>query len=122
MAPRVLDFAHMLLKVRDIDASKRFYVDMLGFTPRQAAPLADGRPFVPFKQGLALTSGGPDEPAQIDHMAFRVEDVRAITAQLKGSQAKFFNELHDGIYGLTIYVADPDGNKVELYQEGAKLN
>ena len=121
-APRILDFAHMLLQVRDIDAVERFYVDLLNFTPRQAAPLADGRPFVPFKQGIALTSGGPGKPVQIDHMAFRVNDVRTLAERLKGAQVKFFNELHDGIYGLTIYVADPDGNKVELFQEGAKLN
>jgi len=122
MAPAILGFAHMLLKVRDIDAAKRFYVDLLDFTPRRAAPLADGRPFLPFTQGLALTSGGPGEPAQIDHMAFRVNDVRALAARLKGAGVRFFGELHDGIYGLTIYVADPDGNKIELFEEGAKLN
>jgi nicotinamidase-related amidase/catechol 2,3-dioxygenase-like lactoylglutathione lyase family enzyme len=121
-APRVIDFAHMLLQVHDIDASRRFYVDLLNFTPRNAAPLPDGRPFVPFKQGIALTSGGPDKPVQIDHMAFRVTDVRTLADRLKSAQVKFFNELHDGIYGLTIYIADPDGNKVELYQEGAGLN
>ena len=32
---------------------------------------------------------------------------------------EFFNDLHGGPYGLTIYVADPDGNKIELYQVGA---
>jgi nicotinamidase-related amidase/catechol 2,3-dioxygenase-like lactoylglutathione lyase family enzyme len=121
-APRILDFAHILLQVSDIEASKRFYTELLNFTPRPAAPLADGRPFVPFKQGIALTSGGPNRPAQIDHMAFRVNDVRAIAERLKAAKVKFFNELHDGIYGLTIYIADPDGNKVELFQEGAKLN
>lgn len=121
-APRIIDFAHMLLQVGDIEASKRFYTDLLGFTPRNAAPLADGRPFVPFKQGLALTSGGPDNALQIDHMAFRVTDVRSVAKRLKAANAKFFNELHDGIYGLTIYIADPDGNKVELFQEGIKLS
>ncbi len=119
-APRIIDFAHMLLQVGNIDVSKKFYAELLGFTPRNAAPLPDGRPFVPFKQGLALTSGGPRE-RQIDHMAFRVSDVRALAKRLQAAQVKFFNELHDGIYGLTIYVADPDGNKIELFQEGAKL-
>lgn len=121
-APRIIDFAHMLLQVGDIETSKSFYTELLGFTPRKAAPLADGRPFVPFKQGLALTSGGPGNALQIDHMAFRVTDVRAIAQRLKSHKVKFFNELHDGIYGLTIYIADPDGNKVELFQEGAKLS
>jgi ureidoacrylate peracid hydrolase len=118
---RATEFAHMLLKVADLARSERFYVDLLGFTVRPAKPLPDGRPFVPFHQGLALTSGGPGTPAQIDHIAFKATDVRAISARLTKADVKFFRELHDGIYGLTIYVADPDGNMIELYEEGAKM-
>jgi ureidoacrylate peracid hydrolase len=114
-------FAHMLLKVADIARSERFYVDLLGFTVRPAKPLADGRPFVPFHQGLALTSGGPGAPVQIDHIAFKAKDVRAISARLKQANVKFFRDLHDGIYGLTIYIADPDGNMIELYEEAARM-
>lgn len=115
--PRTLGFAHMLLQVADLEASRKYYIDLLGFTERQAKPLADGRPFVPFHQGIALTTGGPGKPLQIDHMAFRVYDVEALAARLKQANVKFFQGLHDGIYGRTIYVADPDGNKVELYEE-----
>ena len=115
------EFAHMLLKVADLARSQRFYVDLLGFTVRPAKPLPDGRPFVPFHQGIALTSGGPGTPAQIDHIAFKATDVRAISKRLAKADVKFFRELHDGIYGLTIYVADPDGNMIELYEEGAKM-
>jgi ureidoacrylate peracid hydrolase len=115
------EFAHMLLKVSDIERSERFYVDLLGFTIRPAKPLPDGRPFVPFRQGLALTSGGPNGSTQIDHIAFKAKDVRGVAARLKQSKAKFDRELHDGIYGLTIYVYDPDGNMIELYEEGAKM-
>lgn len=121
LAPRTLGFAHMLLQVADLAAAKRFYGELLGFTERQASPLADGRPFVPFHQGIALTTGGPGKPLQIDHMAFRVNDVRQMAARLKAAKVKFFQDLHDGIYGLTVYVADPDGNRVELFQDGAKL-
>lgn len=117
--PRTLGFAHMLLQVSDLDASKRFYTELLGFTERQAKPLADGRPFVPFHQGIALTTGGPGKPLQIDHIAFRVHDVNGINERLKHAKVKFFQDLHDGIYGRTIYVADPDGNKIELYEEAA---
>jgi catechol 2,3-dioxygenase-like lactoylglutathione lyase family enzyme len=115
------DFAHMLLKVSEIERSTRFYVDLLGFTVRPAKPLADGRPFVPFRQGLALTAGRPDGAPQIDHMAFKARDVRSVAMRLKAAGAKFDRDLHDGIYGLTIYVYDPDGNMVELYEEGAKM-
>ena len=115
------DFAHMLIKVADIKRSERFYVDLLGFTVRPAKPLPDGRPFVPFHQGLALTSGGPGAPVQIDHIAFKATNVRAISERLKQADVKFFRELHDGIYGLTIYIADPDDNMIELYEEGARM-
>jgi len=115
-------FAHMLIKVADIKRSERFYVDLLGFTVRPAKPLPDGRPFVPFHQGIALTSGGPGAPVQIDHIAFKATNVRAISKRLKQADVKFFRELHDGIYGLTIYIADPDDNMIELYEEGASMD
>ena len=117
----VSEYAHMLLKVADIDRSRRFYTDLLGFTPRNAKPLADGRPFVPFMQGLALTSGGVERSPQIDHIAFKAKDVPAIAARLKQANVKFDRDLHDGLYGLTIYVYDPDGNMIELFDETAKM-
>jgi ureidoacrylate peracid hydrolase len=120
-APGATEFAHMLLKVSDLARSQRFYVDLLGFKLRPAKPLADGRPFVPFTQGLALTAGGPVGAPQIDHIAFKAKDVRAISARLKAADVKFDRELHDGIYGLTIYVYDPDGNMIELYEDGEKM-
>jgi len=120
-ATRILGFAHMVLQVEDIDAAKHFYLDLLGFTPRKAIPLADGRPVVPFNEGIALTKGDPGKPHQIDHMAFRVTGVRTIAERLKAANVNFFRQLHDGVLGLTIYVADPDGNKIELFEEGARL-
>ncbi len=118
---RAIALAHMLLKVADINRSERFYVDLLGFKIRPAKPLADGRPFVPFEQGIALTTGGPNGSPQIDHIAFKAKNVAAIAARLKSADVKFDRDLHDGIYGLTIYVFDPDGTMIELYEEGAKM-
>src|SRR5436190_6679707 len=83
------EFAHMLLKVSDLERSQRFYVDLLGFKVRPAKPLADGRAFVPFTQGLALTAGGPNSASQIDHIAFKAKDVRAIAGRLKAANVKF---------------------------------
>jgi ureidoacrylate peracid hydrolase len=47
--------------------------------------------------------------------------VRAIAARLKAANVTFDRDLHDGIYGLTIYVFDPDGTMIELYEEGQKM-
>jgi catechol 2,3-dioxygenase-like lactoylglutathione lyase family enzyme len=64
---------------------------------------------------------GRESPQQIDHIAFKAVDVRAIAERLKKSNVKFYRDLHDGIDGLTIYIADPDGNMIELYEEGASI-
>ena len=126
MAPEtkteVHEFVHMVLHVKDIDSSRHFYTELLGLTPRRAIPLADGRQVVPFQQGIVLTAGNPGQPPlQIDHMAFRVSGLRRIAQRLKDANVKFFDDLHNGGYGLTIYVADPDGNKVELFERDATL-
>jgi len=117
-----IGFAHMLLKVSDIKRSERFYVDLLGFKVRPAKPLADGRPFVPFEQGIALTVGDATDAPQIDHIAFKAKNVAILAQRLKAANVKFDRDLHDGIYGLTIYVYDPDNNMIELYEEGANMS
>jgi ureidoacrylate peracid hydrolase len=118
---RVLGYGHMLLMVSDMERSVAFYVEKLGFTVRPAKPLADGRPFTAFTQGIALVAGLKPGEKQVDHMAFEVDRIKPLRDKLKAADVSFFNDLHDGPYGLTIYVADPDGNKIELYETGAKM-
>lgn len=117
-APHTLGFGHMLLMVSDMERSTAFYVDQLGFKIRLAKPLQDGRPFTAFHQGIALVAGRQSGHRQVDHMAFEVNDVRRLRDKLKQGGVKFFQDLHDGPYGLTIYVEDPEGLKIELYQVG----
>lgn len=118
-APRTLGYGHMLLMVEDVSRSTAFYVDQLGFTIRPAKPLADGRPFTAFHQGLAIVGGRAPGHRQVDHIAFEVNDVRGLRDRVKKAQVPFQEDLHDGPYGVTIYVTDPDGTRVELYQVGA---
>lgn len=119
--PRVTNYGHQLIMVNDIDKSVAFYTNQLGFTIRPAKPLADGRPFTAFHQGIALIHGKTSDHRQLDHIAFEVNDVRAMDAKLKKAGVKYYTDLHDGPYGLTIYIADPDGTKVELYQVGVTV-
>jgi catechol 2,3-dioxygenase-like lactoylglutathione lyase family enzyme len=106
--------------VEDIERSKPFYVDLLGFTVRAYTPASSGRAFLAFNEGIALTNGRQPDHRQIDHIAWEVDDVRLLRERLHSAGISFFNDLHDGPYGLTVYVADPDGTKVELYQVGEK--
>jgi ureidoacrylate peracid hydrolase len=120
-APRTLAFGHMLLMVEDVPRSVAFYVDQLGFTIRPAKPLVDGRPFTAFHQGVAVVAGRAPGHRQIDHIAFEVNDVRTLRDRLRASGVSIQQDLHYGPYGLTIYVTDPDGVRVELYQVGATV-
>jgi ureidoacrylate peracid hydrolase len=119
--PEALSYGHMLILVSDIDRSVEFYTRQLGFKIRPAKPLADGRPFTAFHQGIAFVAGRKGDERQIDHLAFEVNDVRKMSDKLEQAGVKFFQGLHNGPYGATIYVADPDGTKVELYQTGEKV-
>jgi ureidoacrylate peracid hydrolase len=117
LAPRAIAVHHLLLKTRDFERSKRFYLDLLGFSERpDAKPLADGRPFVSTRQGLGITPGGSGDQGQVDHFAFVVRNVEALGRRLKEAGVVFDRELGEGPYGPAIYVRDPDGNVLELFE------
>lgn len=117
LEPQTLELHHLLLKVRDFERSKRFYFELLGFSERPGArPLADGRPFVSTRQGVGITQGGAGEQHQVDHFAFVVRNVAALSHRLKDAGVVFERELGAGPYGRAIYIRDPDGNLLELFE------
>lgn len=117
LEPRSVRIHHLLLMVSDIERSRAFYADLLGFAIRpDAKPLPDGRPFIAFKQGLGITAGGPGDGKQVDHLAFEVRNVVALNDKLKAAGVEFERELGEGPYGKAIYVRDPDSNLLELFE------
>lgn len=117
-APRALALHHLLLKVSDFEVAKKFYLDLLGFEERKnTKPLPDGRPFISTVQGLGITQGESGEPKLVDHMAFEVMNVNGLNERLKEAGVPFERELGPGPYGTAIYVKDPDGNILELFEK-----
>ena len=116
--PKPMALHHLLLMVSDLEKSKDFYLNTLGFTHRpDAKPLPDGRPFISTMEGLGLTAGGPGDMKQLDHLAFEVKNVESLYEKLKATGAHFpRGELGPGPYGKAIYVSDPDGNELELFE------
>ena len=114
--PVVKGIRHVLLETTDLDAAERFYVDLLGFKVKNRAPFRDGRRFIGIEQGLGLTEGGTGEGGQVDHFAFEVEGVAEFERMVAEAGYRIVRPLGPGPYGLTVYVADPDGNEIELYE------
>lgn len=116
-SPRPVHLAHMLLQVKDLKKAEDFYIGILGFERKSdAVPLGDGRPLTVTLQGLGLTTGGDGDGSQIDHIAFEVSRVAALAERVAAKGVKILKELGPGAYGLTVYVEDPDGNKIELFE------
>ncbi len=121
---------HIVLRVRDLNASLKFYCDVLGCTldkvqekiglwqVRAGASLID---LVPLDGALGRVGGaGPDQQGRnVDHFAIQIVpfDEAAIRAHLAthgvpiGDSGRRYGAEGDG---PSIYVIDPDGNSVEL--------
>jgi catechol 2,3-dioxygenase-like lactoylglutathione lyase family enzyme len=102
--------------VRDLDAARAFYRDVLGFTEtfvdedERWATLDRG------ETEIAMTEGEPGAEeggvATID-----VEDIKAERERLAGQQVEVGTvfELHGAMRLLDVY--DPDGNRIQLAEE-----
>jgi glyoxylase I family protein len=114
--------SHFVLRVSDLDASVAWYANVLGLeeTRRDPGNLVGLRS----RSGqfrLALRAGGrPDNRGALDHVAFSVPDLDALTAWADHLTAIGID--HDGIksnpaVGHTVDLFDPDGNNMELVTE-----
>ena len=118
------ELAHIVLRVRDAQKSKEFYMKAFGLKVASESP--DGK-FVFLSLGedhhdLALNQHGvTDDPAPkstpgVEHIAFKLDsfdEVRAAYQEWKDMGFEPDPILHNVSH--SIYIHDPDGNRVELY-------
>ena len=111
---------HVVLRVKDIDAMRRFYCEVLG-----AAHVAYRPKFrmSHLRVGASLIDlVAVDDPAQgrnMDHLCLRVEpfDQEAIVTHLEEhgvAVGKITSRYGAEGNGVSIYLTDPEGNTVEL--------
>ena len=127
---RIRDLDHLVLRVADLERVLRFYVDALGCTLERRrddlglVQLRAGRALidlVPVDGPLGRAGGAPPgrEGRNLDHFCLRHEpfDEAALRAHLSahGVAAGALERRYGAEgEGLSIYVADPEGNVVEL--------
>jgi catechol 2,3-dioxygenase len=128
MMINVTNVGHVVLKVRDLERSVRFYRDVLGL--KEVARATFGRPMAFFSatgenhHDIGLFEVGPDAaPPEknhvgLYHVALRIghslEELRAAKAHLEANGVQELR-LRDHTVSQSIYLNDPDGNGLELY-------
>jgi 4-oxalocrotonate tautomerase family enzyme len=113
--PRVFRVGHLLLQTADLEASERFYVGFLGLTVRNRDTFRDGRPLVVTNEGLGLTSGRPEGESPVEHIAFSARNIPAIADRARDEGVTILDGPMPTGYGTSLYLADPDGNRIEVY-------
>lgn len=109
---------HLLLQAKNLELAEAFYLGFLGFTVRKQDRLPDGRVLTSTNEGLGLTYGRRGQPGSVvEHIAFRTSDIREIEERAEAAGIPILKPVGPGPYGLTVYLEDPDGNKVELFAE-----
>lgn len=122
---------HTMLRVRDLEASLHFYVDLLGMALLRRDDYPAGRftlAFVGYDPEAAgavleLTHNWDQaEPyakgAGFGHLAFASADVAALCAGLRSAGVKITREAGPMKHGTRViaFVEDPDGYAVELVE------
>ena len=120
---KVKQLAHVCIFAHDLEATRRFYSDVLGMDTRFNF-LRDGRIF-----GFYLDCGGRShvevfeksearysEANQINHLCLEVEDIDATIAHIrsKGVEVTPKKFACDDTYQA--WVRDPNGVKIELFE------
>jgi predicted enzyme related to lactoylglutathione lyase len=112
--------------VHDVDIAVKFYTEQLGFTSEQRMGPAFARVS---KDGLTLWLSGPQtsaarpmpdgrqpEPGGWNRFVLEVNDLSALVARLKQTEATFRNDIITGPGGKQILLEDPSGNPIELFE------
>ncbi len=129
-----MKYSHIALNCLDPIALERYYTRYFGFRRARVLPIGNGQQIVFLKRDddgmyLEIFAADTDRPAALTadggttvgvrHLAFQVDDVDATIAAL-GADAKItLGPLDFGAFipgWRTAWVADPEGNIVEISQ------
>ena len=122
-------YLHTMVRVSDIDASKRFYCDLLGLTEVRRTESEQGRFTLVFlappgqeEAQVELTwNWDPEEYSggrNFGHLAYAVEDIYEACERLQSGGVTINRPPRDG---RMAFVKSPDGISVELLQMGEPL-
>ncbi len=128
-----MKFVYTGIRVRDLERSVKFYTDTMEMKENNRGKMMDGGIYVELKskdseQTLELNyypSGKKyweeyTEGSELDHLAFRCDDVRDSYKKLLGGGAVSAIEPWDEGNSTLAFVRDPDGVWIELIGKRVK--
>ena len=126
-----MKYLHTMVRVRDLDASLRFYCEGLGLRETRRMENAQGRYTLVFLAAdetpdaeIELTWNWPGENGEAEdygsarnfgHLAFRVRDIYALCEHLQAMGYTIHRPPRDGHMA---FVRSPDLVSIELLQDG----
>ena len=128
----IKELGHLVLYVRDLDASRHFYADVLGWRALHGEAPMSGIRAVAFSapsgrthHELLLIEVGPHAPPVpggrrlgLYHFGLKVgdsdEELRAALQVLVDNNVKMVGAT-DHTVTHSLYIEDPDGNEIEIY-------
>jgi catechol 2,3-dioxygenase len=122
--------AHVVIKVRDLERSRKFYTEILGMQVMKDVPQI-GAVFLSFNgqdhHEVALFQVGPQAEGPkmnqvgLLHFAFRLRNEEELQAAYQEFKEKGVPVTFTVNHGVTksVYFHDPDGNELEVYSDNS---
>jgi catechol 2,3-dioxygenase-like lactoylglutathione lyase family enzyme len=120
--PRILGISHMALFVSDLQKSRWFYEDFLGYAEPYNLKRDDGSVRIAFikineDQYIELFTDTPKQEGQLNHIAFYTDSAEGLRAYLASRGVKVPEKVGKGKIGNSNFnITDPDGHTVEIVQ------
>ena len=111
---------HLVLNVKDVEESTKFYTEVLGFHISKQTDTATFLTCGKIHHDLALFKSRipykTKDGLGLNHMAIQVEDFEALTAYYRILEhMDIIERCTDHGMTCSIYLTDPDGNGIELF-------
>lgn len=120
--PRITGISHVALWVHDIEQSRRFYKDFLGFAEPYSLTNSNGTLALTFikindRQAIELFPEKEAGGDRLNHVALETDDAETLRVWLDSKGVKVPGKVSKGRIGnLNFNVRDPDDHQVEIVQ------
>lgn len=120
--PHIVGVAHISLYVHDMDKSRAFYHEFLGFQEPYSLKKPDGTLAMTFfkvndRQAIELSPEKAPGTDRLNHYAIETDDAEAMRVYLRSQSVTVPDHVPKGRIGnLNFTIKDPEGHSVEIVQ------